>query len=81
VDYPEAALTFSGGEPLSVEDIERLLVETVLPKKPLEVALPFLRGVLARVATVWPGVAPSLRPALERKGRVAQARLKKAARP
>jgi 3-oxoacyl-[acyl-carrier protein] reductase len=78
VDYPEAALTFSGGEPLSVEDIERLLVETVLPHRPLEVALPLSRGALARVATVWPQVAPSLRAALERKGRAAQARRKKA---
>ena len=79
VDYPEAALTFSGGEPLSVEDIERLLVETVLPQRPLEVALPFFRGALSRLATVWPGLAPSLRPALEKRGRAAQARRKKGA--
>ena len=81
VHYPEAALTFSGGQPLSVEDIERLLVEHVLPRRPLEVALPFFRGALARLATLWPGLAPALAPALERKGRAAQARRKKALGP
>ena len=70
-------IVFSGGEPLSVEDVERLLVETVLAQRPLEVALPFFRGALARVATVWPQLAPSLRTALEKKGRAAQARRKK----
>jgi NAD(P)-dependent dehydrogenase (short-subunit alcohol dehydrogenase family) len=78
VDYPEAALTFSGGRPLGVEDIERLLFEHVLPKRPLEASLPFFRGVLARLATLWPELAPALTPALARKGRAAQLRLQKA---
>jgi 3-oxoacyl-[acyl-carrier protein] reductase len=83
LDYPEAALTFSGGPPLSVADIERLLVESVLPHRPLEASLPFFRGVLARLATLWPELAPVLTPTLARKGRAAQLRLLKArtARP
>jgi 3-oxoacyl-[acyl-carrier protein] reductase len=81
VDYPEAALTFSGGRPLSVEDVERLLLEDVLVRRPLEVSLPFSRGALAKLATLWPGLAPLLSPALERRGRAAQARRKKAQAP
>ncbi|HMK74383.1 MAG TPA: SDR family oxidoreductase [Myxococcaceae bacterium] len=77
VDFPEAALTFSGAEPLTVEDIERLLVEQVLPKRPLEVAVPFSRGALARLSTVWPAAATRFAPTLTRKGRAAQARIRK----
>jgi 3-oxoacyl-[acyl-carrier protein] reductase len=74
LDYPEAAITFSGGRPLGVEDIERLLVEVVLPRQPLEVSIPFLRGVLAMLATLFPGLTPALAPALARKGRAVQVR-------
>jgi len=73
-DYPEAALTFSGNKPLSVEDIHRLLVDIVLPRRPMDVTLPFHRGALARLVTVWPALAPALVPRLQRKGRAAQAR-------
>jgi len=77
VDFPEAALTFSGTEPLAVEDIERLLVERVLPERPLEVTSPFSRGALARLSTLWPAAATRFAPALTRKGRAAQARIRK----
>src|SRR6185295_6401487 len=40
VAYKEAAMTFSGQRPLTVHDIERLIVDTVLPYKPLEAAIP-----------------------------------------
>jgi 3-oxoacyl-[acyl-carrier protein] reductase len=78
LDYPEAAITFSGARPLSVQDIGRLLVEHVLPNRPLEVSIPFSRGLLAKLATLWPELAPVLAPALSRRGRVAQLRLLKA---
>lgn len=74
VDYPEAALTFSGARPLTVEDIHRLMLEVVLPRRPLEVSLPFHRGALARLVSVFPGLAPLLAPLLDRKGRAAQAK-------
>lgn len=54
--YKEAALTFSGSSPLSVEDIERVLLEVVLPKRPRELLLPFSRGILAKTVNSFPGL-------------------------
>jgi 3-oxoacyl-[acyl-carrier protein] reductase len=78
VDYDEAALTFSGAKKaLTVKDIEDVLVDEVLPNKPLEVALPFGRGAAARLGNLMPGVASILVPLLSKKGLKAQAQLKK----
>jgi 3-oxoacyl-[acyl-carrier protein] reductase len=64
----EAALTFSGNKPLTVEDVAKVLIEHVLPKRPLEVSIPMSRGVLARVAGAAPFTAQKLYPFLKRKG-------------
>ena len=77
VDYPEAALTFSGAKPLTVQDIEAAIVDHVLVDRPLEVALPWQRGALARVANIIPASAAIIRPILERKGLAAQAKLRR----
>lgn len=77
VDHPEAALTFSGPKPLTVQDIEEALVNDVLVNKPLELALPWQRGFVARIANTVPRSAAVLRPILERKGREAQNKFKK----
>lgn len=77
VDYPQAALTFSGDKALTVEDISRVLVEHVLPERPLEVTVPLGRGVLARFADAMPGVAMKLAPMLTRKGLKAQEKMKR----
>ena len=77
VDFDEAALTFSGARALTVQDIENVIVDEVLPNKPLEVALPFARGAVARLADLMPGVASRLVPLLAKKGLKAQAALKK----
>ena len=81
VDYDEAALTFSGNKALTVKDIEDVLIDEVLPNKPLEVALPFARGAVARLADLMPGVASRLLPLLSRKGLKAQAQIKKERKP
>jgi NADP-dependent 3-hydroxy acid dehydrogenase YdfG len=81
LDYPEAAITFSGSRPLGVEDVARLVVDVVLPKRPLEATLPFSRGLLAYLATLLPGLTPLLAPALARKGRQAQLARRKARAP
>jgi 3-oxoacyl-[acyl-carrier protein] reductase len=78
VDYPEAALTFSGAKALTVEDIERVLFEHVLPDRPLEVALPWTRGFISKVALVAPGLMRKVAPLLSAKGRKAQERAKRA---
>ncbi len=77
VPYKEAAMTFSGPRALTVEDIEALIVQDVLPNRPLEAALPLSRAVLARVANAAPAVVQRLAPALLRKGMKQQARIKR----
>lgn len=60
VDYPEAALTFSGSGVLTVADIERAVFEQVLPRRPMEVLLPAGRGLLARFAGAVPALGSGL---------------------
>lgn len=68
-DFEEAALTFSGIRPLTVEEIEHALFEVVLPKRPLELALPSYRGALAKVAGLSPRTAGLVTPLLRAVGR------------
>jgi 3-oxoacyl-[acyl-carrier protein] reductase len=77
VPYKEAAMTFSGPRPLTVEDIEALILEEVLPRRPLEAALPLSRAVLARIANTAPALVQRLAPALLRKGMKQQARIRR----
>ncbi|MEW6430905.1 MAG: SDR family oxidoreductase [Myxococcota bacterium] len=77
VGYEEAAMTFSGSNPLTVGDIERALFEVVLPKAPLELPLPFTRGALARLSTFLPAAVVRLAPLFTKKGRARQEALKK----
>ncbi|MEO7327249.1 MAG: SDR family oxidoreductase [Minicystis sp.] len=77
VAHAEAALTFSGPKALTVEDIERVIVEHVLPDRPLEVGLPFSRSALARVANTAPGLARLLAPMMLKQGRKKQEQIKK----
>ena len=73
-DYEEAALTFSGPRPLTLEEVEHLIMDDVLIKRPLEVTLPRSRGMIARVAGVAPELTKVLGPLLTRLGRRAQAK-------
>jgi 3-oxoacyl-[acyl-carrier protein] reductase len=68
VDYAEAALTFSGDRPLTVEEVERLIIHKVLRQKPLEIAFPLARGALARAANTAPGISSLIAPMLRQKG-------------
>lgn len=77
VAYEEAAMTFSGARPLTVLDIERLIVDTVLPHRPLEVAIPHTRALLARLANAAPAAVQLLGPALVKKGKKEQERIKR----
>ncbi len=78
VDYPQAALTFSGGRLLQVDDVAKVLLERVLPKRPLEVLLPRSRGWMAKLTSLWPSLATGVLPALRAKGAKRQARMKQA---
>ncbi|MCB9729436.1 MAG: SDR family oxidoreductase [Deltaproteobacteria bacterium] len=68
VAQPEAALTFSGSAPLTVEDITHAILHKVLPHRPLELTLPWSRGAMARAGTLWPGIGALLDPLLRKKG-------------
>jgi 3-oxoacyl-[acyl-carrier protein] reductase len=76
IAYEEAAMTFSGSRALTVEDIERVIVEVVLPRRPMEVTIPTGRGLLARLANTAPAVAKRLAPRLLDIGKRRQARIK-----
>jgi 3-oxoacyl-[acyl-carrier protein] reductase len=75
-DYEEAAMTFSGGRTLTVEDLEEVIVERVLTRRPLEVSLPAGRGTLARVANTIPQVSMLIGPLLRKLGLRRQEELK-----
>jgi 3-oxoacyl-[acyl-carrier protein] reductase len=77
VGYKEAAMTFSGPKPLTVEDIERLIVETVLPGRPIEAAIPASRAFLARMANAAPGVLLGLAPLFVKRGAERQEKIKR----
>ncbi|PID42088.1 MAG: 3-ketoacyl-ACP reductase [Proteobacteria bacterium] len=77
-DYEEAALTFSGPQVLTVEDIESVVFSTILGKKPLEVCIPWRRGALARLGNAFPGISSILAEALKKKGAKEQEKRKSA---
>jgi len=77
VGYEQAAMTFSGPRALTVEELERAIIDEVLPHAPLELPIPFVRGAVARFATFLPAAAISLGPLFTRKGKEEQARRKK----
>ncbi len=76
VEYDEAALTFSGDRFLTVEDVERVILNKVLPKKPPEVLIPGYRGVLTKLGSAFPGLAAFLAGSLGKKGRKKQSELR-----
>jgi 3-oxoacyl-[acyl-carrier protein] reductase len=76
LDYEEAALTFSGPRALTVDDIARVITDTVLPRRPMEVSLPLSRALTARLANSAPELARVLEPVLARRGRQVQERIK-----
>lgn len=66
--FEEAALTFSAGHMLSVEDVANGVV-VALEHKPVELCLPWSRGALSKVGGLLPGLALRLTPGLVRRGR------------
>jgi 3-oxoacyl-[acyl-carrier protein] reductase len=53
-DFEEAALTFSGRAPLTVEDISDAVFDRILKDRPVEVSLPAARAFQARLAGAFP---------------------------
>ncbi len=76
-DREEAALTFSGPRALSVEEIGRVVIDRVLPERPMEIGVPASRSALARFAGAFPRAAAAARPLLVQVGKMQQARARK----
>lgn len=76
LDYPEAALSFSGSRPLRVEKIGQLILEQGLKKRKLEIVYPTSRGLLAKLASFQPNLANLLFKIVTEKGLKRQKELK-----
>jgi 3-oxoacyl-[acyl-carrier protein] reductase len=53
-DKEQAALTFSGSRTLTVDEVVDAIVGPVLKKRPFEMVLPPSRGVVAKIANIFP---------------------------
>lgn len=68
LDHPEAALSFSGRmRPLTVLDLEKAF-HAAMQDKPLEITLPPSRGLLAKIANMFPATHHLLRRIFMRRG-------------
>jgi 3-oxoacyl-[acyl-carrier protein] reductase len=76
LDYPEAALTFSGSRHLTVEEIGQVILDKGFRKKKLEIVYPTGRGLTAKVASFQPRLADLLLKKLADKGLKRQKELK-----
>lgn len=73
---PAAALVFTGARLLKIEEVVRAIVDRALVKRPVEIALPRRRALLAKVAGGWPAVASLLTDRMTRLGLRHQAKIK-----
>jgi 3-oxoacyl-[acyl-carrier protein] reductase len=76
LDYPEAALTFSGSRHLTVQEIGQVILDRGLKKKQLEIVYPAGRGLTAKIASFQPKLADLLLKKLSEKGLKRQKELK-----
>ncbi|HEU4536229.1 MAG TPA: SDR family oxidoreductase [Polyangiaceae bacterium] len=77
LDFPEAAITFSGAEPLTAAAVARAVVDVALRKRPVELVLPPSRGFTAKAASVLPELVHRIAPVFVRKGRERQDAMRK----
>lgn len=68
LDYKAAALTFSGNNVLTVNDIEKAVLHNALKKKQAEILLPLSRGLTAKLGNLFPAVGFWLTETLVKKG-------------
>jgi len=73
VDFPEAALTFSGSRALTASEVVSAVLDRALEQGRLEVIVPRHRGWLAKVSNLWPALAHLMMPGLSKKGAKRQA--------
>ncbi|MEM7180940.1 MAG: SDR family oxidoreductase [Spirochaetota bacterium] len=75
VDYEEAALTFSGGDPLSADEVAREIVQ-LIGKDRVEILLPEWRGALAKFNSLIPDLSQHLISHFQKMGLESQKKFK-----
>ncbi len=68
IAYEQAALTFSGDRFLSADDVVAVCLRA-LDRAPIEITLPIARGIMAKLASAFPGINRLLLSQLQKKGR------------
>jgi 3-oxoacyl-[acyl-carrier protein] reductase len=74
---PDAAMSFSGGKILSVEEVTGAIVERALRRRPREMILPSSMAPLTRLVTAFPAASRLLLGAFQAKGRKEQEKYRK----
>lgn len=67
-DNEAAAIIFSGGRLLTVDEVGDAILNHVLIRRPVEVALPWNRTLLAKLGSLFPRMTIPIVPRLQRKG-------------
>jgi 3-oxoacyl-[acyl-carrier protein] reductase len=75
-DYPESAAVFSAPRFLSPEDVADVILNRVLPHKPLEVFIPRVRGRLLRLLDAFPRLTRIAWPILRKRGLARQRQIR-----
>ena len=70
-----AAMLFSGTRLLSVDEVGDAILHHVLVRRPVEIALPWNRTLLAKLGSLFPRLTLSIVPRLQKKGHRAHQRL------
>jgi 3-oxoacyl-[acyl-carrier protein] reductase len=73
LEYKAAALTFSGNQVLTVNDIEKAVIINALQKKQAEILVPLSRGLAAKLGNLFPAIGFWLTENLTKKGLKKQA--------
>jgi 3-oxoacyl-[acyl-carrier protein] reductase len=78
IDREEAALTFSGRRPLSVEEVTRAIVERAMVEKPLELVLDAGggQGVMSKLGNVFPELFFRVGQRVRKRGQLQQSRIR-----
>jgi 3-oxoacyl-[acyl-carrier protein] reductase len=72
LDYPEAALTFSGPRVLTVAEVCQTIIRQALGRRKVEIMIPPSRGWLAKLGNLFPKLGFALTKSLQEKGRERQ---------
>ncbi|MBI1318745.1 MAG: SDR family NAD(P)-dependent oxidoreductase [Candidatus Hydrogenedens sp.] len=76
---PESMLSFGGNKILTVEEVERAIIDDAIGKRKKEVILPYSMNFLARFCTAFPSVMGKITPYFEKKAQQKQERFRQQA--